>query len=51
MLGRILRRSEAVRWDLVTESCSEDRAWLERVEWFRIDGTEYAARYNGVLEF
>ncbi len=51
MLGRVLQRSEAVRWDVVTESYSEDRAWLERVDRFWIDGTEYAVRCNGVLEF
>ena len=51
MLGPILQRSERVMWDLVTESYSDDRAWLERVDRFIINGTEYAVRCNGVLEF
>jgi limonene-1,2-epoxide hydrolase len=51
MLGPILERSERVVWDLVTESYSDERAWLERVDRFLINGTEYAVRCNGVLEF
>ena len=50
MLGPILRRSEAVRWDVVTASFTEDRAWLERVDRFWIDGDEYAVRCHGVVE-
>ena len=50
MLAPILERSEQVMWDIVTESYSPDRAWLERVDRFVIDGTEYAVRCNGVLE-
>lgn len=50
MLARILDRSERVVWDIVTESYSDERAWLERVDRFFIDGTEYAVRCNGVLE-
>lgn len=51
MLATILGRSERVVWDLVTESYSADRAWLERVDRFFIDGAEYAVQCNGVLEF
>jgi limonene-1,2-epoxide hydrolase len=51
MLGRILRRSDRVRWDVVSEAYDDRRAWVERVDRFWIDGTEYAVRCNGVLEF
>jgi limonene-1,2-epoxide hydrolase len=50
MLARILERSTRVQWDIVTASYTEHRAWLERVDRFWIDGTEYAAECNGVLE-
>ena len=49
-LDRILDRSDEVRWDIVTEAYAPHRAWLERVDRFRIDGTEYAVRCNGVFE-
>lgn len=51
MLEPILLRSDRVQWDIVTESYSQHRAWLERMDRFVIDGTEYAVRCNGVLEF
>ena len=51
MLAPIMQRSERVVWDIVTESYSDERAWLERVDRFTIAGIEYAARCNGVLEF
>lgn len=51
MLGPILRRSERVRWDIVSESYDDHRAWLERIDRFWIDGTEYAVACNGVLDF
>lgn len=50
MLAGILGRSEAVRWDVVSESYEPGRAWLERVDRFWIDGVEYAVQCNGVLE-
>ncbi|MGI5272333.1 nuclear transport factor 2 family protein [Nonomuraea sp. CA-218870] len=50
LLGPILRRSERVRWDLVSASYAEDRAWLERVDRFWIDGREYRVACNGVAE-
>jgi limonene-1,2-epoxide hydrolase len=50
LLGPILRRSQHVRWDVVTSSFSEHRGWLERVDRFWIDGTEYVVRCNGVYE-
>ena len=51
MLGRVLRRSDRVRWDVVSESYGDRRAWVERVDRFWIDGSEYAVRCNGVFEF
>ncbi|MFG1949064.1 nuclear transport factor 2 family protein [Nonomuraea sp. NPDC048826] len=50
LLGPILSRSERVRWDLVTASYADDRAWLERVDRFWIDGREYQVACNGVAE-
>ena len=50
LLGGILERSDRVRWDVVTDAYADDRAWLERVDRFWIDGEEYAVRCNGVLE-
>ena len=50
MLATILERSERVAWDIVTESYSDNRAWVERVDRFFIDGAEYAVQCNGVLE-
>lgn len=51
MLEPVLARSSRVRWDVVTEAYTGDRAWLERVDRFWIDGTEYAVQCNGVLDF
>lgn len=51
MLSPIFERSSAVRWDLATAAYQGNRAWLERVDRFWIDGSEYAVRCNGVLEF
>ncbi len=50
MLARILDRSSHVQWDIVSAAYTDDRAWLERVDRFWIDGTEYAAPCNGVVE-
>jgi limonene-1,2-epoxide hydrolase len=50
LLAPILDRSEYVEWEIVTASFTEDRAWLERVDRFRIDGREYAVECNGVVE-
>ncbi|WP_051098285.1 nuclear transport factor 2 family protein [Sporichthya polymorpha] len=50
LLAPILNRSERVRWDLVSASYAADRAWLERVDRFWIDGREYAIECNGVAE-
>lgn len=51
MLAPILDRSSVVSWDLVTEAYGDERAWLERIDRFWIDDTEFAVRCNGVLEF
>lgn len=50
MLAPILDRSDDVIWDVVSESYAPNRAWVERVDRFVIDGTEYAVRCNGVFE-
>lgn len=50
MFAPILGRSEQVRWDIVSESYADGRAWLERVDRFWIEGTEYAIECNGVYE-
>ena len=50
LLAPILRRSERVRWDVVTSAYTAHRGWLERVDRFWIDGVEYAVRCNGVFE-
>jgi limonene-1,2-epoxide hydrolase len=48
MFAPILGRSERVRWDVVSSAYDGDRAWLERVDRFWIDGREYAIECNGV---
>jgi len=50
MLGPILARSSQVRWDVISASYDDTHAWLERIDRFWIDGTEYAVRCNGVFE-
>lgn len=50
MFAPILERSSEVRWDIVSASYADDRAWLERIDRFWIDGVEYAVRCNGVFE-
>lgn len=50
MLQIIIERSSAVRWDVVTASYDDGRAFLERIDRFHIDGREYAVRCNGVFE-
>jgi limonene-1,2-epoxide hydrolase len=50
LLAPILDRAEYVEWEIVTASYAETRAWLERVDRFRIDGREYAIECNGVVE-
>jgi limonene-1,2-epoxide hydrolase len=48
MFRPILSRSHKVQWDIVSSSYAEDMAWLERVDRFWIDGTEYHIECNGV---
>jgi limonene-1,2-epoxide hydrolase len=50
LLAPILARSARVRWDVVSESYQADRAWVERVDRFWIDGREYAVECNAVVE-
>jgi limonene-1,2-epoxide hydrolase len=50
LLAPILSRSSRVQWDLVSASFQAERAWLERVDHFWIDGCEYAIECNAVVE-
>lgn len=50
LLAPILDRSSHVHWEIVSAACTPERAWLERVDRFRIDGREYAIECNGVVE-
>lgn len=50
LLTPILSRSSLVRWNVVSESYRTDRAWVERVDRFWIDGREYAIECNAVIE-
>ncbi|HLI16249.1 MAG TPA: nuclear transport factor 2 family protein [Acidimicrobiales bacterium] len=50
LFAPILARSEAVRWELVNAAYRPGQAFLERVDRFVIDGTEYAVACNGVYE-
>ncbi|MDG1846102.1 MAG: limonene-1,2-epoxide hydrolase family protein [Acidimicrobiales bacterium] len=51
MFETIMRRSSKIRWDVVSASFNKDQAWIERVDRFWIDGTEYAVKCNGVFDF
>lgn len=50
LLEPLLTRATRVRWDVVASCYGERRAFLERVDRFWIDGTEYAVECNGVYE-
>ena len=50
LLAGIVTWSDEVRWDVVSSHYDERRAWLERVDRFRIDGEWYDVRCNGVFE-
>jgi limonene-1,2-epoxide hydrolase len=49
LLAPILGRSARVSWDVVSASYAGDRAWVERVDRFWIDGREYAIECNAVI--
>ncbi|HEX3956546.1 MAG TPA: nuclear transport factor 2 family protein [Trebonia sp.] len=49
LLAPILARSSRVVWELVSASYQADRAWVERVDRFWIDGREYAIECNAVV--
>lgn len=51
MFETIMRRSSRIQWDVVSASFNGERAWIERVDRFWIDGTEYAVKCNGVFDF
>jgi limonene-1,2-epoxide hydrolase len=44
----ILSRCTKVHWEIVSSSYADDTAWLERVDRFWINGTEYHIECNGV---
>jgi limonene-1,2-epoxide hydrolase/ketosteroid isomerase-like protein len=49
-LSGILTWADEVRWDIVSASYGGRRAWLERVDRFRLDGEWFDVRCNGVFE-
>ena len=49
-LSGILTWADEVRWEIVSASYEERRAWLERVDRFRFDGEWFDVRCNGVIE-
>lgn len=49
MLAPIVRWSDAVDWEIVSEQYSEGTGWVERVDRFEIAGHEHAVRCNGVF--
>ncbi len=50
LFAPILGRAQRVRWDVVTAAYLHDRAHLERVDRFWIDGAEYAIECHGVFQ-
>lgn len=48
MFRPILSRCTKVHWEIVSCSYAGNTAWLERVDRFWIDGTEYKIECNGV---
>lgn len=49
LFAPVLSRSERVRWDIVSAADDGERAWLERVDRFWIDGREYAIECHGAF--
>jgi limonene-1,2-epoxide hydrolase len=49
MLARIVTLCERVEWEVVSEAYEGDRAWLERVDRFWIDGECHSVCCNGVV--
>ncbi len=49
-LGGLMTWSDRVQWDVVSAAYRGTRAWVERVDRFEIDGTEYAVACNGVFD-
>ena len=50
LLSGVLTWADEVRWEIVSASYDERRAWLERVDRFRLDGEWFDVRCNGVIE-
>ena len=51
MFSPIIRKSSKVQWDILSAAYVGNRAWLERIDRFWIDGAEYSVQCNGVFEF
>jgi limonene-1,2-epoxide hydrolase len=49
-LAGILTWADEVRWEIVSASYHERRAWLERVDRFRLDDDWHEVSCNGVIE-
>ncbi len=49
-LAGILTWADEVRWEIVSASYRERRAWVERVDRFQFDGEWFDVRCNGVIE-
>lgn len=49
MLARIVTLCERVEWAVVSEAYDGDRAWLERVDRFWIDGECHSVCCNGIV--
>ena len=49
-LAGILTWADEVRWDIVSASYDGRRAWLERIDRFRLDGEWHEVRCNGIID-
>jgi limonene-1,2-epoxide hydrolase len=49
-LAGILTWADDVSWDVLTARYDDRRAWIERVDRFRLDGEWFDVRCNGVFE-
>lgn len=50
LLAGILTWADEVRWEIVSAGYDGQRAWLERVDRFRLDGDWHEVSCNGVIE-
>lgn len=49
LLAAIVTWSDEVHWDVVSAAYGGDRAWVERVDRFVLDGTEHGVQCHGVF--